>query len=84
ACHGDVLVELVNQLNPNMETKVEIKPMKTFNAIQYIAIDIANQYGLDKTNYEDRIQWGKTNLNKLEELTQDAEEPYLYYKAVRA
>ncbi len=62
----------------------EIKPMKTFNPMQYIAIDIANQYGLDKTNYEDRIQWVKTNLDKLEELTQDAEEPYLYYKAVRA
>ena len=84
ACHGDVLVELVNQLNPNMETKVEIKPMKTFNPMQYIAIDIANCWGLDKTNYEDRIQWVKTNIDRLEELTQDAEEPYLYYKAVRA
>ena len=58
--------------------------MKTFNAVQYIAIDIGNCWGLDKTNYEDRIAWVKTNLSRLEELTQDAEEPYLYYKAVRA
>ena len=67
-----------------METKVEIKPMKTFNPMQYIAIDIGNCWGLDKTNYEDRIAWVKSNLDRLEELTQDAEEPYLYYKAVRA
>ena len=79
ACHGDVLVELVNQLNPNMETK-----MKEFNPIQYIAIDIANCYGLDKLNYEDRIQWVKDNLDDLENLEYQAEEPFLYYKAVRA
>lgn len=58
--------------------------MKTFNAIQYIAIDISNCYGLDKLNYEDRIQWVKTNLDKLEDLQAQAEEPFLYYKAVRA
>ena len=58
--------------------------MKQFNAIQYIAIDIGNCYGLDKLNYEDRIQWVKTNLDKLEDLQAQAEEPFLYYKAVRA
>ena len=58
--------------------------MKHFTAIEYIAIDIANQFGLDKLNYEDRIQWVRDNLNQLEELTEQAEEPHLYFKAVNA
>lgn len=58
--------------------------MKHFTAIEYIAIDIANTFGLDKLNYEDRIQWVRDNLNQLEELTEQAEEPHLYFKAVNA
>lgn len=58
--------------------------MKLFNPMQYIAIDIGNCYGLDKLNYQDRIDWVKQNLNQLEDLQAQAEEPYLYYKAVRA
>ena len=58
--------------------------MKEFNPMQYLAIDIANQYGLDKLNYEDRIQWVKDNINYLEEYQHEAEEPILYYKAVKA
>lgn len=52
--------------------------------MQYLAIDIANHYGLDKLNYEDRIQWVKDNLDTLETLQNQAEEPLLYYKAVKA
>ena len=55
-----------------------------FTGWEYLCIDLANHYGLDKELFEDRIQWVKTNIVRLEELTQDAEEPYLYYKAVRA
>jgi hypothetical protein len=80
ACHGDVLVELVNQLTPTMETK----PMKTFNPMQYMAIDISNCYGLDKVTYEERIQWVKDNIDNLEQLADQAEEPMLYWKAVKA
>ena len=58
--------------------------MKEFNPMQYLAIDIANQYGLDKENFETRIQWVKNNINCLEEYTDEAEEPILYYKAVKA
>ena len=58
--------------------------MKEFNPMQYLAIDIANQYGLDKENFETRIQWVKDNINCLEEYTDEAEEPILYYKAVKA
>lgn len=61
-----------------------IKPMKEFNPMQYLAIDISNHYGLDKLNYEDRIQWVKDNINNLEDYTATAEEPLLYAKAVHA
>lgn len=73
------LAELLNELNP-----VEIIPMKEFNPMQYLAIDIANQFGLDKLNFEDRINWVKTNEKYLEDFQDKAEEPILYYKAVKA
>lgn len=58
--------------------------MKQFTAIEYIAIDIANQYGLDKLTFEERIQWVRTHVDTLEQLTEQAEEPHLYFKAVNA
>lgn len=33
--------------------------MKQFNSMQYLAIDIANHFGLDKLNYEERIDFSK-------------------------
>ena len=52
--------------------------------MQYLAIDIANCWGLDKQSYEDRIQWVKDNINYLEEYQSQAEEPVLFAKAVHA
>lgn len=57
---------------------------KQFNPMQYLAIDIANHYGLDKLEYEQRIQWVKDNLYNLESHQNKAEEPLLYIKAVKA
>lgn len=69
--------------------------MKKFTGIEYLAIDIANQYGksdnpstnlndLDKLPFEERIQWVKKHQEILESLTEEAEEPHLYFKAVNA
>lgn len=52
--------------------------------MQYLAIDIANHFGLDKETYETRIQWVKDNLNNLENHQDKAEEPVLFAKAVNA
>lgn len=57
---------------------------KEYSPIQYLAIDIANNYGLDKLTYEERIQWVKTNINRLEDLAPEAEEYHLYIKGVNA
>jgi len=58
--------------------------MKTFTGYEYLLIDIANQFGLDKLLFEDRIQWVKTNMDKLESLEVDADNKPLYQKAVMA
>lgn len=55
---------------------------KTFTGLEYLAIDVANGYGLDKMEFEDRIQWVKENQGNLESLADKAEEPHLYNKAV--
>lgn len=73
------LAELLNELSP-----IESIPMKQFNPKQYLAIDIANHYGLDKLNYEDRIQWVKAHYDRLELYTEQADEPILFAKAVHA
>jgi len=43
--------------------------MKTFTGWEYLLIDIANQFGLDKDLFEQRIQWATDNLHQLEVLT---------------
>ncbi|SUA63376.1 DNA-dependent RNA polymerase [Oligella urethralis] len=58
--------------------------VKEFNGMQYLAIDIANQYGLDKLLFEERINWVKENQHSLEELADKAETKPLYIKAVQA
>lgn len=60
--------------------------MITYSPIQWIAIDIANQFGLDKLIFEERLDWVKQNLNNLEKLTEKADPKTrpLYVKAVQA
>lgn len=60
--------------------------------IEYLCIDIANAFGSDKLTgfkgdkelFEARIQWVKDNEKVLEQRKDEAEEPYLYIKAVMA
>lgn len=58
--------------------------MDKFTGWQYLLIDAANQFGLDKLLFEERIQWAESNLLNLESLAQDAETKPLYIKAVQA
>lgn len=60
--------------------------MKTFTGWQYLLIDAANQFGLDKLTFEERINWTQTNLHQLEELADGKEfkERPLYLKAAMA
>ena len=60
--------------------------MQTFSGWEYLLIDAANQYGLDKELFEDRIQWANDHLDQLEDLAENKEwkEKPLYLKAVMA
>lgn len=58
--------------------------MDTFTGKEYIKIDIANQFGLDKHSWNYRIDWVTINEHQLEALANQANEPVLYRKAVRA
>jgi hypothetical protein len=55
---------------------------KQYTGIEYMAIDIANDFGLDKLEFEDRISWVKSNQEVLESLADKAEDKPLYMKSV--
>jgi hypothetical protein len=58
--------------------------MRKFTAREYLAIDIANNFGLDKINWEDRLQWFEENQNNLMQLVPSAKEPALFYAGIKA
>jgi DNA-directed RNA polymerase len=58
--------------------------MQALTGMEYIMIDIANQYGLDKESWARRISWFKSNKHTLDQLASKADKPVLYRKAVRA
>ena len=55
-----------------------------FTGREYLKIDIANNMGLDKDKWDDRIAWFDANEAQLEQLTKQAAEPALYSAGVRA
>lgn len=58
--------------------------MQMFTGKEYLMIDIANSFGLDKLNWQDRINWFKENENQLEKLTPEADDDCLYQAGVMA
>lgn len=58
--------------------------MKTFTGWQYLLIDLANQFGLDKDLFEVRIKWAEDNLSILESLVDQAETKPLFVSAMLA
>lgn len=56
--------------------------MQTFTPFEYLCIDLANHFGLDKEDFNTRIKWVKDNWKALEAYTDEADEPVLYHKAV--
>ncbi len=60
--------------------------MQRFTAKQYLAIDIANNFGADndKKTWDERLDWFNSNEHQLMSLLNQAETPALYYAGVQA
>jgi hypothetical protein len=58
--------------------------MQEFTGYEYLQIDAANCYGLDKELFGDRLLWTQLHMDELESLMDQADDPMQYIKAVRA
>lgn len=58
--------------------------MQKFTGQQYLKIDIANNFGLDKTTWDERIKWFDDHEAQLPELLNSAENPALFFAGVQA
>ena len=56
--------------------------MQLFKGIEYIKIDIANKFGLDKDKWDDRLKWFELNEFMLRDLLSEAEEPAQYLAGI--
>lgn len=53
-------------------------------AREYLKIDIANNYGCDKDDWDDRISWFDKHEAQLHDLVKSADEPALFFAGVLA
>ena len=60
------------------------KERVTATGMKWLKVDVANQFGLDKLRWKERLLWVKQNHRDLESRDVDADRPILYRKAVRA
>ena len=58
--------------------------MQTFTAPEYLKIDIANNFGLDKDTWDQRIEWFNKNEHRLHEIIPQAAVPALFFAGVQA
>ena len=56
--------------------------MQKFKPFEYMLINLANDFGLDKETYDTRLQWANAHLDELESLVQQADEPELFQKDI--
>lgn len=58
--------------------------LQKFSGRDYLKIDIANSFGLDKKSWDDRIDWFDENESNLYQLVPQAEEAALFYAGITA
>ncbi|MFP3556459.1 DNA-directed RNA polymerase, partial [Paraburkholderia sp. SIMBA_049] len=58
--------------------------MRKFTGMQYLQIDIASNYGLDKKTWDERLTWFEQHKDCLHEMLATAETPALFYAGVKA
>lgn len=58
--------------------------MQRFSGREYLMIDVAGSFGLDKKTWQERLDWFEEHKEHLMEMLPQAEEPALYYAGVKA
>jgi len=58
--------------------------MMQFSGIDYIKIDVCNNFGLDKLSWTDRINWFDKHHVDWQDLIQEADNKFLFIKGMRA
>lgn len=58
--------------------------MQKFTGSQYLKIDIASNFGLDKKTWNERISWFDNNHHRLMELMPKADNPALFFAGIQA
>jgi len=58
--------------------------MQEFTGTDYVKIDLANQFGLDRLRWQDRIHWVNNNIFDLPSLANTAKNKLAFTKALRA
>lgn len=58
--------------------------MQLFTPAQYLKIDIAGRYGLDKSTWQERLDWFAAHESDLHSMIKTADEPAMYFAAVTA
>ena len=58
--------------------------MQRFTGKQYLMIDIANSFGLDKKTWDERLEWFKQHEDHLDEMLPQADDPAMYFAGVQA
>lgn len=62
---------------------MQVQPQQ-FTGLQYLHMDIANHFGLDKEDWDVRLAWFYNHEDKLEYLLDKADSPAQYFAAVQA
>ena len=58
--------------------------MQLMSGLDYLRIDCVNCFGKDKLTWDNRLTWFYINESNLEELVDEADDPYMFTKAVLA